>query len=402
MLRKVLLTTPRLPLRLSQRRQWYHEVSFATTGKPLDVLEYCEVAEESNLLPPTQWSSSVRIEMCDVPWNPADLNTVQGRYASPYQDQDVVLPEREARRRSRFFEGRTIAGSEGFFRVTHIHGGAESPLQIGDVVTMGLPGLGTMRSSMWVPPTSLIPVTRHMELQTKIGSAASTLPQLGGTAIRMLRDFVRLPPGETIIQNAGNSGVAFMVSQLAKQLLGVHVVSVMRRGTQNETEWQAVVDHLKGTGGAAMVMAEEDIIHPDSFKEFQSNLRRISSSNKLPSLALNAVGGDSATILSRCLEHGGTMVTYGGMSTKPLTIGTAQFIFKDVRLLGYWHSRWMVQNHQKSKQTMLDQLIDAVLDSGVECPSAKVFGLSKVHEAIDFDAKQSGIRQKIVFSSCKQ
>jgi mitochondrial enoyl-[acyl-carrier protein] reductase / trans-2-enoyl-CoA reductase len=397
MLRKV-LTTPRLSLPLSQGRQWYHEASFATTGEPLDVLEYRAVADESNLLPPPQWASSVRIEMCDVPWNPADLNTVQGRYASPYQD---VVPEREAVRMSRFFEGRTIAGSEGFFRVTHIHGAA-SPLNIGDLVTVGLPGLGTMRSSIWVPPTSLIPVTRHMELQTKIGPKAATLPQLGGTAIRMLRDFVHLHPGDTVIQNAGNSGVAFMVSQLAKQLLGVHVVSVMRRGTKNETEWQAVVDYLTETGRAAMVMAEEDIMDRDAFKEFQSNLRQISTSNKLPSLALNAVGGDSATILSRCLDHGGTMVTYGGMSTKPVTIGTAQFIFKDIRLLGYWHSRWMVQNDQNDKQAMLDELIDAVLDSGVECPSAKVFDLSKVHEAINFDANQSGIRRKIVFSCREQ
>lgn len=35
-------------------------------------------------------------------------------------------------------------------------------------------------------------------------------------------------------------------------------------------------------------------------------------------LALNCVGGRSAMVLSTCLSKKGVMVTYGGMSKKPI------------------------------------------------------------------------------------
>ena len=57
------------------------------------------------------------------------------------------------------------------------------------------------------------------------------------------------------------------------------------------------------------------------------------------------------------------MVTYGGMSLKPLTVGTVRIIgmcwfssfnyvlffkgtliFKDLRFVGYWNSKWLETN----------------------------------------------------------
>jgi trans-2-enoyl-CoA reductase len=65
-------------------------------------------------------------------------------------------------------------------------------------------------------------------------------------------------------------------------------------------------------------------------KSFQSQLRELSGSGKLPSLALNAVGGKSAKALMKSLETGGTMVTYGGMLAEPVVVATPQLIFKDI------------------------------------------------------------------------
>ena len=39
-------------------------------------------------------------------------------------------------------------------------------------------------------------------------------------------------------------------------------------------------------------------------------------------LALNGVGGSSSASLASMLTHGGTMVTYGGMSRKPVSVPT--------------------------------------------------------------------------------
>jgi trans-2-enoyl-CoA reductase len=47
-----------------------------------------------------------------------------------------------------------------------------------------------------------------------------------------------------------------------------------------------------------------------------------------PRLALNCVGGASSTELCKALGEGGVHVTYGGMSLKPVIVGTSHLIFK--------------------------------------------------------------------------
>lgn len=57
-----------------------------------------------------------------------------------------------------------------------------------------------------------------------------------------------------------------------------------------------------------------------------------------PRLGLNCVGGASSTAVAKTLAPGGTIVTYGGMSMKPLTIPTSLLIFKDLTCKGFWLS----------------------------------------------------------------
>jgi trans-2-enoyl-CoA reductase len=85
----------------------------------------------------------------------------------------------------------------------------------------------------------------------------------------------------------------------------------------------------------------------------------------MPSLALNGVGGKSVNTLLRYLSENGTLVTYGGMSRKPITIPTVSYfykitlnitwiliglkyqgslIFKGYTFVGYWNSRWLKSN----------------------------------------------------------
>ena len=51
-------------------------------------------------------------------------------------------------------------------------------------------------------------------------------------------------------------------------------------------------------------------------------------------LGLNCVGGKSGTTVARALQSGGTMVTYGGMSKQPVSVGTGSLIFDDITLVG--------------------------------------------------------------------
>ncbi|KAL3915576.1 MAG: hypothetical protein SGILL_005586 [Bacillariaceae sp.] len=338
-----------------------------------------------------------RVEMLHVPWNPADVNTVQGRYASPYGDGDNYSPSNL----SRYFENHNVAGSEGWGRVTDVAGNTAADddnhrIREGDLVTVGLPGMGTLRSSLWVPSHALLPVPD--ELLDKMGPAGCSLFQLGGTALRMLTDFMSLEPGDTVIQNAGNSGVGLMVSQLAAER-NVSTISMVRRGSKSPQEFDELKDYLERNGKAAMVVAEEDLVDKEAIREFQQKLRDLSVTNNLPKLALNAVGGSSAQLMLKMLNSRGTMVTYGGMSGKGIEVATPHLIFKDLKIAGYWHSRWMVNHNVNEKEKMIHTLVQAALDDKVDCPPLKVFPLEDVKAALKWQGEQSNsvIRSKLVF-----
>lgn len=359
-------------------------------------------------------NTSTLIDMMHVPWNPADVNTVQGRYASPYPStsattggstSSITPTSTIPNSASHYFLDRTVAGSEGWGRVV-----ASSTLPIGSLITVGVPGLGTLRSSLRVSSDHVLSVPE--ELWELLGPAGSTLFQLGGTAWRLLTDFVPLQPGHVVLQNVGNSGVGVMVSQLSSMATSTTIesspsssiptVSLVRRGTKSIQEMEQLFEYLIGTAKNALVLVEEDFHDdnhdPDYLRQVQGQLRDLSNTGQLPQLALNAVGGQSAKTLLRLLDQDGTMVTYGGMSGQPVTIGTPQLIFKNVRIMGYWHSRWMVQQSLLDKQGLVDTLAKAVLMQGVTCPPCQVFSLSQVQEALQWQADQKDpIRSKLVF-----
>lgn len=373
-------------------QRFYHELSYAQNGEPVEVLTYQATSPfvEDSKLPDGEQQELVKVQMLHAPWNPADVNVVQGKYASPYDSPGVVCTK--PNNQSQHFDGRTVSGSEGWGRVISSQ---SSSLPEGSLVTMSQSGLGTLRSSLWVPPTALLPVPN--DLLDKLGPAGSSLFQLGGTALRMLTDFVSLQPGEVVIQNAGNSGVGLMLSQLAPAIFSAPVVSLVRRGSRTPAEFESLVDYLQSTGKNAMVIAEEDLDEPDLRKGIQARIRDLSATGQLPKLAVNAVGGTSAQSLLRLLDSGGSLVTYGGMSGKPVIVATPQLIFKDFKVAGYWHSRWMVQNAPSTKQALISSLVEAVQVHGVQCPPCQVFPLKDVREALHWQSEQGAVRKKLVF-----
>jgi hypothetical protein len=526
-------------LRAATRRRQYHELSFfaETTGGgnndslTNNILQYCRDDSQDDLQPPpfpaelavttassrstnsdSEEESSVaafswvRVALEAAPWNPADFNTIQGRYPTPkavvsssssysssYSSSQVQPscppPLMTA---SRHFPHRTVAGAQGIGRVTHIvttRGGghqhqhqypfqqqqqqqqhqdiiqqhSSSPssggLQIGDWVTVGIPSFGTFRSSVWVPAktttTNIVTSTttiqnnnnndssgksssaitttktttrsdallifkgtttskenngRHIVEEYLRASrhhvaAASLLFQLGGTALRMLRDFV--PPQESsttliVLQNAANSGVGYMVAQCLRHFysnnMNTLLVSLVRRGDhRSDAQVKGMVDYLCAASSNHdnvnsnssnhhchrrhdhVVLVEDDLLHNnnnnnnnrnDALRIVQADLmeriaKMVSSNRNNPTaphhspisfLALNAVGGPSADLLLQLLQRLSssssisssssppTMVTYGGMSQQPIAIKTGPLVFDNLALRGYWHSRWLVEN----------------------------------------------------------
>jgi trans-2-enoyl-CoA reductase len=54
------------------------------------------------------------------------------------------------------------------------------------------------------------------------------------------------------------------------------------------------------------------------------------------------------------------MVTYGGMSRKPVTVPTSALIFKNIQLKGFWLTKWLEEHSPEEKQKMLDHIFELI------------------------------------------
>uniref|UniRef100_A0A1S3XE37 Probable trans-2-enoyl-CoA reductase, mitochondrial n=1 Tax=Nicotiana tabacum TaxID=4097 RepID=A0A1S3XE37_TOBAC len=168
------------------------------------------------------------------------------------------------------------------------------------------------------------------------------------TALRMLEDFVTLKPGDTIVQNGATSMVGQCVIQLAR-LRGIHSVNIIRdRAGSDEAK-----ENLKKLGA--------DDVYTESQLEVK-NVRGLLGNISEPALGFNCVGGTAASLVLKFLKQGGTMVTYGGMSKRPITVSTSSYIFKELTLRGFWLQRWMSSDKAEECRSMIDYLLGLCRD----------------------------------------
>lgn len=300
-------------------------------GDPLEVLKRESLAVRK------PGPDEVMVEVRFAPINPADLNTIEGKY--PIQPP---LP--------------AVGGIEGVGVVTAT-GTNVRDLEPGAAVLLPQAS-GTWRERLVLPAQAVLLLGEGMPLEQ-----AAMLRVNPMTAWRMLHDFVRLERGSWVVQNAANSAVGRAVIQLAASL-EIRTVNVVRRPelvTELEREGADIVlcdgDDLGARIAAAT--ADEPIL-----------------------LGLNAVGGSSAIRLANALAPGGTVVTYGAMAREPIRIPNGLLIFKDIRWRGFWVSRWYEQAAPDEKKAVLLQLASLLRDGVIRAPVEKIYSLSEIREAI--------------------
>eukprot|EP00814_Leptocylindrus_danicus_P002735 CAMPEP_0116014842 /NCGR_PEP_ID=MMETSP0321-20121206/6493_1 /TAXON_ID=163516 /ORGANISM="Leptocylindrus danicus var. danicus, Strain B650" /LENGTH=101 /DNA_ID=CAMNT_0003484521 /DNA_START=153 /DNA_END=458 /DNA_ORIENTATION=- len=96
------------------------------------------------------------------------------------------------------------------------------------------------------------------------------------------------------------------------------------------------------------------------------------------------------------------MVTYGGMSKMPLTIPTGLLIFRDIRLRGYWQSRYIVEHqaNDDSRKKMVDEIIQDVINGNLNMGYTKEFRLEEYRDALNYNWNTSdgdGLPRKVLF-----
>lgn len=292
---------------------------------------------------PEPQPDEILVKMLACPVNPADINTIQGKYP--------VRPALPA-----------VPGNEGVGEVIKVGAGV-SDLKEGDRVVPLVNSLGTWRSHTILPKNSVLKVPKKLGLVE-----AATLVVNPCTAYRMLKDFVDLKPGDTIIQNGANSACGQNIIQIARSW-GLRSVNIVR----DRAGVDDLRSFLKGLG-ANYVMTEEELRRTDVFKNKEIDK---------PRLAINCVGGQNALEVLRHLQNGGTMVTYGGMSREPVTIPTSALIFKDLRIRGFWMTEWSKKNADSiDRFEMFEELISLMTNNELQGPAYKMVNIDQYKDAL--------------------
>nr|KAG5686271.1 hypothetical protein BaRGS_028874 [Batillaria attramentaria] len=283
--------------------------------------------------------------MLMAPINPSDINMVEGTY--------FIRPPLPA-----------IVGNEGVGEVVEA-GTAVKGLRPGDWVNPADSGWGTWRTFAVCGENDLSKVANDIPVL-----GAATLIVNPCTAYRMLKDYVALKPGDVVMQNGANSAVGQAVIQLAREWKFT-TVNIVR----NRPDLDGLVSSLKALGANHVIT--DEFCRSSDMKSFMQSLPG------KPKLALNCVGGKSATELLRNLGQKGVMVTYGGMSRQPVTVPTGTLIFKEVQVLGYWNTEWN-KDHRDSpaKEEMISELCDLMRRRKFLPPESDIFSLDMYKEAV--------------------
>jgi trans-2-enoyl-CoA reductase len=314
-------------------------------GKPEEVLRL----EEQPLPQPALDEALVR--MLAAPINPADLNAIEGKYP--------IRPELPA-----------TPGMEGVGVVVEI-GDRVRDLAIGTRVILPH-NLGTWREACVVPAARLVAVPNEIE-----PAQAAMLKINPLTAWRMLHDFVALQPGDWVIQNAANSAAGRAVIQISREL-DYRTVNVVRRAE--------LIEELRTEGGDAVLLDDDNLRAATAGATAGAPIR----------LALNAVGGESALRLAKIVAPEATIVTYGAMSLRPLTLPNGLLIFKNLHFTGFWINKWYDQATPAARQEAFARIFDFARRGLLQSKIERTYPLGEFHAAVARAAE--GMRAgKIIF-----
>lgn len=304
-----------------------HSVIYNTYGEPLDQLKVHSYDINVDALKP----DDVLVQTVACPINPSDINQIQGVYPSRPEISIDALPNLDA--------PAAPTGNEGLFKVIAT-GSNVKELQKGDWCIPSSVNFGTWTTHKVTADKNLLKMPKTISK-----TQAATIAVNPSSAYQMLTQFVKLQPGDWFVQNGANSQVGRAAIQIGKKL-GLKSLNIVRK----RDNLDELVKDLESLGATKVITEDEN-----SSKEFAQELKELLNGQEIK-LGMNCVGGPSATGLARKLGNDATMLSYGAMSMKPVSLPTGLFIFKNLTAKGFW----ITGNIKRHPETRLET-INAVI-----------------------------------------
>jgi NADPH:quinone reductase-like Zn-dependent oxidoreductase len=317
-------------------------------GKPTTAPELVESD------PPEPAAGQVLVALEAAPINPSDLLLIRGWYG-----HRPALP--------------AALGTEGVGRIVAV-GSAVDPVRLGERVLI-LPTLqhGTWQDQIAIEQGDAIPVDSAADVLQLAMLGVNPI-----TADLLLRSFVDLPLGAWVGQTGANSAVGRYVIALARRA-GVRTLNVVRR--------PEAAAELTESGAGAVVVSGPDL---------DEQVRKALGDERL-SLLLDPIAGDVIAELAPWLVHGGTLVSYGGMSGAPVVVAPADIIFRDLQVRGFWQKHWMDTTPRDEIAAAYAPLAALVADGTLRAPVAATYPLGQYQDALVHATRNEGAG-KVLFT----
>lgn len=179
----------------------------------------------------------------------------------------------------------------------------------------------------------------------------------------LLLDDLKLEAGQWMVQNTANGAVGKTVAGLAKAR-GVHVVNLVRR--------DAGVAELDALGIAHGVSTEQP--------GWEKRVAEITGGAPILR-GVDSVGGETADQVANLLAPGGTLVSFGAMSGKPLVISAQNLIFKQTTVTGFWGAKRVESTPAAERARVIGSLIAAIGTGDLKLPVDEAFDIADVARA---------------------
>jgi alcohol dehydrogenase len=216
---------------------------------------------------------------------------------------------------------------------------------------MGFHVDGFARDLLNMPVRLVVPIPSGVSLRD-----AACAPVAFATVQHMLFDNAKLEPGETILVQAGGSGIGTVAVKMAKAI-GCTVITT-------------VGDDVKAE--KAKALGADHVINYRT-QRFETIVRKITG-KKGVDVAFEHVGPDTFNGSLLCLKRGGRLVTCGSTSGQSTTINLFQLYLQQYRIFGSFGAS--MRNISESLAKMSSGLLP-VIDTAVALPDFEQ-GLSRL------------------------
>ena len=191
------------------------------------------------------------------------------------------------------------------------------------------------------------------------------------SVIGMLEELA-MPAGSTLLQTAANSTLGQMVIQQCKTR-GLNCINVVRRE-------EAKAELLKIFGDECQVVVL-DAKAPMGFLKDRVNEIVKRTGIQAPRYAIDAVGGPATSHLISAVASHSTILLYGLQSGETSAISSADFIFRDVTVRGFWLLHYMTKK-KPEESVKLFQSVFEMFKTGTMRPSVeRTYGLEEWKDA---------------------